>query len=74
MKKKAKVKVKRAKIRHVEPIAEGKTLVVADAVEFEVYGAPTPPPDPLPDEPIVFDDHVVPEKPTGWLAFFKSFW
>ena len=70
--KKAKVTVKRAKVRHVKHLGGGKTQVIADAVEFEVHG-PIPPSDPLPDE-IVFDDHIAPEKHTGWAAFFKSFW
>jgi len=76
MKKKAVVKIRKAKVRKVVTLAPDKHLIVADDVELEVHGASAVPVEPPPDEPIVFDDHTeaVAETPGTWKTFFKSFW
>jgi hypothetical protein len=66
--KKKKTKIKKIKPRKVEKLPDGNLLVDAELI---VEAAPEPPAEPIPAE-INFDP---PEpEPTGWAAFFKSFW
>lgn len=77
-KKKAKIKVRKARILKIEPHpAKPDTVIVQAAnAEFEIENAPLPP-EPLID-PIQFDADVATELPeealTPWQRFWRELW
>jgi hypothetical protein len=55
---KAKVKIREAKLKKVEKLKDDLHVVHADNVVMEVRGALPVPEEPLPSDPIIFEDNI----------------